>query len=706
MKPSLRLLYAEDNPQDADLTRVCFADCAPEFELRVVTSGAACLEQIRLSPPDLLLLDHRLSDTESETLLPQVLRQAPGLPVVIVTGGGDEALVVRLLCMGAAHYVPKRDNYLETLPDLLHNVVAEHHGKPGQGLPACNAPQRILYLEHLAMDIDLTLLHFAETAPHFTVEVAHTCAEALARLALPQPYDLLLIHLRMPDGSGLAFFREARQRFPHLPPCILISGSGDEMTALAALRLGAADYIIKREGYLTRMAVRMTNAIANAQLSTLNARLIVELAKRTEAESVIQRHCAELEEQVARGVAERTRELREAREYAENIVETVRESLVVLDANLKILTANGSFYDTFRVTPAETIGNFIYDLGNRQWDIPPLRRLLEDILPQETLFNGYEVEHEFPGIGRKTFLLNARQIHRAKIGAHIILLAMEDITQRKVFQEELLIKDQALIRSEKMASIGQLTAGVAHEINNPLGFIFSNLRTLADYFDQIARFDRFRRDLDAGEPGLANRDAIAARRVELEIDAILEDGDDLISGTLGGAKRVTKIVQDLKNYTRLDALEKEATTLDRCLESALAICNTQLKYVATVRKEYAATPKVLCNQGQLSQVFLNLLVNAGQAITAPGEILLKSRFDEQFIYVTVEDTGVGIPEEIMNRIFDPFFTTKEVGKGTGLGLSISAEIVKKHGGELLVESTVGVGTTFTVKLPRTKETTC
>jgi diguanylate cyclase (GGDEF)-like protein/PAS domain S-box-containing protein len=130
-------------------------------------------------------------------------------------------------------------------------------------------------------------------------------------------------------------------------------------------------------------------------------------------------------------------EIKDAREYAENIVETVREPMVVLNADLKILTANHSFYDTFKVTPEETIGNFIYDLGNRQWDIPRLRALLEEILPHDTVINGYEVEHDFPGLGRKTILLNARQIYREKIGSHIILLAMEDITDRKTIEASL-----------------------------------------------------------------------------------------------------------------------------------------------------------------------------------------------------------------------------------------------------------------------------
>ena len=266
-------------------------------------------------------------------------------------------------------------------------------------------------------------------------------------------------------------------------------------------------------------------------------------------------------------------------------------------------------------------------------------------------------------------------------------------------------KDQALMQNEKMASIGLLAAGVAHEINSPLGFISCNLRVLTNYFDQIVRFDRFRRDLDDSDSSSANLDAVATRRVERDIDYILEDGADLIRGTLDGTSRLTKIVQDLKLFARVDFPEKEAIMLDHCLESALSLCNSELKYVATIRKECEPLPKVLCNRGQLSQVFLNLLVNAGQAIVSetPGEIVLRSWQDGLFVYVSVSDTGKGIPEEIRGRIFDPFFTTKDVGKGTGLGLSISSGIIKKHNGELLVESVVGVGTTFTVKLPRTQD---
>ena len=259
-------------------------------------------------------------------------------------------------------------------------------------------------------------------------------------------------------------------------------------------------------------------------------------------------------------------------------------------------------------------------------------------------------------------------------------------------------KDQTLMHNEKMASLGQLAAGVAHEINNPMGYITSNLHALSEYFDQLIRYDRFLQE-NRGELSPLLLEAITVSRESLEVEQILDDGTDLISESLNGAERVTRIVQDLKSFSRVDALESEQVLLSSCMESALTIVYNELKYAATIRKEYESVPEILCHPGQLNQVFMNLLVNAGQAIDPPGDIGLRCWHDASSVYASVSDTGKGIPEAIRERIFDPFFTTKEVGKGTGLGLSISYEIVKKHRGELLVESTIGIGTTFTVRLP-------
>ena len=260
-------------------------------------------------------------------------------------------------------------------------------------------------------------------------------------------------------------------------------------------------------------------------------------------------------------------------------------------------------------------------------------------------------------------------------------------------------KNQALLQNEKMATLGQLAAGVAHEINNPMGYISSNLYVLAEYFGQIVTYDRISREAVGGESRSSLRDGIETGR---ERQIILEDGIDLIRETREGVDRVMKIVLDLKNFARMDTEAQRPMELNSCLARALSIVNNELKYVATVREEYSPVPEILCHPGQLNQVFLNLLVNAGQAMVAPllGEIVLRSWHDNLYVYASVSDTGAGIPEEMRERILDPFFTTKEVDKGTGLGLSISHEIVRKHQGELTVESEVGRGTTFTVRLPR------
>jgi PAS domain S-box-containing protein len=380
--------------------------------------------------------------------------------------------------------------------------------------------------------------------------------------------------------------------------------------------------------------------------------------------------------------------------------ESLMDAYAKTDLRGNIIDSNELFRELLGYSCEELAALTYAELTPASWHAMEVRLVEEQILGR-----GYSDVYQKEYITKsggivpvelRAFLLRDQNGHPEAMWAII-----RDISVSKKIQEEMRLKDQA-----KIESITRLAAGVAHEINSPLSFISSNLGTLTEYFDQIVRFDRFCREQDDSDVPSANRDAVAAQRVALEIDSILDDGADLIGATLGGTKRVRKIVQDLQNYTRhkrLDLRENEAITLECCLESALKVCHNELNSVATIRKEYEPLPTVLCNRDQLHQVFLNLLLNAGQAIIsdAPGEIVLASRHDERFVYISVSDTGSGIPPEIRERIFDPFFTTKDVGKGTGLGLSISSEIVKLHKGELLVESIVGVGTTFTVKLPKT-----
>ncbi len=256
-----------------------------------------------------------------------------------------------------------------------------------------------------------------------------------------------------------------------------------------------------------------------------------------------------------------------------------------------------------------------------------------------------------------------------------------------------------MLQREKMASIGQLAAGVAHEINNPMGFISSNMHSLGKYTKKIVEFIHIQEQtvMSANSPELTKE--IETHKKKLKIDFILEDIDQLLEESLDGADRVKKIVQNLKSFSRVDEAEHNFANINNCIESTLNMVWNELKYKATVTKEYGDIPMTMCYPQQLNQVFVNLLINASHAIEKQGEIRIKTWNGNDMVNISVSDTGRGIEKEKIERIFEPFFTTKPVGKGTGLGLSITYDIIKKHNGLITVDSEAGKGTTFNIKIP-------
>jgi two-component system NtrC family sensor kinase len=264
---------------------------------------------------------------------------------------------------------------------------------------------------------------------------------------------------------------------------------------------------------------------------------------------------------------------------------------------------------------------------------------------------------------------------------------------------ELKLTQAHILQQEKMASIGQLAAGVAHEINNPIGFVGSNLGTLGKYLDRVTDYLAYQADRVADRALDELAGELAERRKALKLDYVMGDARQLIAESLDGTDRVRQIVQNLKSFSRVDEAEFKFAQINDCLESTLNIVWNELKYKAAVNREYGDLPPTKCYPQQLNQVFMNLLVNAAHAIEKQGEITVRSWSADGYVSVAVRDSGCGIPPDNLSHIFEPFFTTKEVGKGTGLGLSISYDIVKKHNGEILVDSLPGEGTTFTVKIP-------
>ena len=651
MKPTLRLLYAEDNPQDADMTRACFAEHAPEFELQIVSTGAACLGQILANPPDLLLLDHHLPDTESVTLLPALLRQIPGLPVVIVTGVGDEALVVRLLRMGAAHYVPKHGNYLETLPELLHDVLAEHRNKLSQGLPASNAPQRILYVEHLPMDIDLTLRHFAEAAPNFTVDVAHTCADALARLSLPHAYDLVLIDLRMPDQNGLDFFSEAKYRVPHLPPCILISGSGDEATAMAALKLGAADYLIKREGYLNQLVERIANAITQARLSRLNAQLVVELTERKQVDEAIIN----------------------AKKDWERTFDSVPDLISIIDTNHTITRVNKAMAERCGHAPEEMIGLKCHEVMHGMSDPPVFCPHVS--MMQDGLVHNKEIDEKRLN-GSFDILVVPLYDTEGQITACVHVA--RDITERKKAEEEKQTLEQQFQQAHKLESLGVLAGGIAHDFNNILTIIICNCSLLQQ------------------------RPAMAAELVP-EIEVAAQRAADLCRQMLiyaGKAQpnptkfNIKTLVEEMVKMLKATINQNVTITLDLSEDiPSIKADASQIRQVV-MNLIINASEAIGTEQGHVT---MTLAIVRIEAEPSEKDYLGKVITPGSYICLNVTDNGCGMDEGTKQRIFEPFYTTKFTGRG--LGMSAVLGIIKAHNGALQLTSQQGFGTTFKVYLP-------
>lgn len=257
-----------------------------------------------------------------------------------------------------------------------------------------------------------------------------------------------------------------------------------------------------------------------------------------------------------------------------------------------------------------------------------------------------------------------------------------------------------LLQSEKMASIGQLAAGVAHEINNPIGYVYSNLGTLEKYVQDTLAMLALYEQAEALISDVDMREKLKAAREKLDIAFLREDLGNLMSESKDGITRVKQIVQNLKDFSHVDTADEwHLADLHQGLDSTLNIVNNEIKYKAEVVKEYGDLPEVECLPSQLNQVFMNLLVNAAHAIEERGTITIRTGRKGDEVWVEIADTGKGIAPENLMKIFDPFFTTKPIGQGTGLGLSLSYGIVKKHGGRIEVESEIGRGTTFRVWLP-------
>lgn len=249
-----------------------------------------------------------------------------------------------------------------------------------------------------------------------------------------------------------------------------------------------------------------------------------------------------------------------------------------------------------------------------------------------------------------------------------------------------------LLQSEKLAAIGQLAAGVAHEINNPVGYVYSNLQSLESYLTDLFRLTDA---IDSAE----SLDSLRAIKQSIDYGFVRDDLKDLLAESREGIERVKTIISAMKDFSHIEEEEFKPADIRRGIETTLNVVNNELKYKADVVRDFGDLPPVECIISQVNQVVMNLLVNAAHAIDDFGQIHIRTRTEGDSVVVEIEDTGKGISPENMNRIFEPFFTTKPIGKGTGLGLSLSFNIIEKHNGRIDVDSQPGKGSCFRVTLP-------
>ena len=548
------------------------------------------------------------------------------------------------------------------------------------GATVQETPLDLIMVEDSTVDVELESDVLREAGMQISIRRVED--EAALRAALKEQLpDAILSDWTLPRFSGRMAFDIARERCPEIP-FIFVSGTISETTAIEAMRQGASDYVFKHQ--LQQLGPAVARALEEARA----ARLLRESEKRLAmALQAANQGIYDLNVQTGETIV--------SPEYA----------LMLGHDPAKFNTTTAAWIERLHPDDRDRVARNFKDY------VAGITAEYSEEFRQKTRSGDWLWTHsqgkvtERDAQGRPLRMLGIHtDISKRKQAEAETLLFVEQLThanhELKALNEQLELTRGQLLQSEKMAAIGQLAAGVAHEINNPVGFVKANLGPLEEYLTGLLQLvDAYRlvaKRCPPDDPALYAANRIADR---FELDYVRTDSVALIAESKDGLERIRRIVRDLKDFSHVDDAEWKFIDIHACLESTLNVVWNELKYKVTLVKDYSGLPEITCLPSQLSQVFMNILINAAQAISDHGTITLRTGLEANSIWVEIEDTGAGIAPEHLSRIFEPFFTTKPVGSGTGLGMAVSYGIIQKHDGRIDVRSEVGHGTTFRIKLP-------
>ena len=639
----MKVLYVEDDAIDIDLTLRALRKSAHEFELDVARSQNDALKIIKsASFPDydLVLTDMHLGDGDGIAILSHIRSRSIPVPVVMLTGQGDEESAVAALKAGADNYVVKKSGYLENLPQLLEDAFRSNK------IGAARSVQKltVLYVEHNQADVDLTIRHFSKHAPHIHIEPVYRVAEFIALLEGKSElarYDVLMLDYRLPQENALEILKRVKASGFSKTPVILITGKGDEEIAVQALKIGAFDYITKNHGYLYKLPSAIENAYYNVRLE--------------------REHQALLESE------QRYRSLFENNHTIMLVIDPDYGTIV--DANPAAVRFYGWSREEFKGKPVAEINTLPPDKHHKAMQAAASKDK-----------NHFVFRHN-----RADGSVRDVEVYSGPIetgGRSLLYSIIYDITQRLTEQQETERLQKQLIQAQKMESFGQLAGGIAHDFNNILSSIIG--------FTELA--------MDEVEKGSS-------------IDEDLQE-------VYAAGKRAKDLVNQILAFARQSDEKIQPVPIAQITTEVLKLIRSTTPANIEISENIETDAFIMGNAIQIHQIIMNLCTNAVHAMENEGGVLKIGLTDISvddtpefvgmelspgcYVKMTVSDTGVGIPQEIIDAIFEPYFTTKGPGEGTGMGLAMVYGIVENYGGKITVQSELK-NTVFTIYLPETGE---